>query len=45
VDAIHESISIATGAAFVLGIGSVLLAALVVLVVMPAGRIGHQETS
>jgi EmrB/QacA subfamily drug resistance transporter len=42
VDAIYESISIATGAAFVLGIGSVLLAALVVLVVMPAGRIGHQ---
>jgi EmrB/QacA subfamily drug resistance transporter len=42
VDAIYESISIATGAAFVLGIGSVLLAAVVVLVVMPAGRIGHQ---
>jgi EmrB/QacA subfamily drug resistance transporter len=41
--ALNEAISIATGAAFVLGIGSVLLAALVVLVVMPAGRIGHQE--
>jgi EmrB/QacA subfamily drug resistance transporter len=42
VDAIHQAISIATGAAFVLGIGTALLAALVVLVVMPAGRIGHQ---
>jgi EmrB/QacA subfamily drug resistance transporter len=40
--ALNQAISIATGAAFVLGIGSVLLAALVVLVVMPAGRIGHQ---
>jgi EmrB/QacA subfamily drug resistance transporter len=42
VSAIHESISIATGAAFVLGIVAALLAAVVVLVVMPAGRIGHQ---
>jgi hypothetical protein len=42
VDAIHQSISIATGATFALGIVTSLLAAAVVLVLMPAGRIGHQ---
>ena len=43
VGAIHQSISIATGATFVLGIVAVLMAAAVVLVLMPAGRIGHQD--
>jgi EmrB/QacA subfamily drug resistance transporter len=44
VDAIHMSISIATGATFVLGIVTALLAALIVLIVMPAGRIGQQPS-
>jgi EmrB/QacA subfamily drug resistance transporter len=44
VNAIHESISIATGATFVLGIITALLAALVVLIVMPAGKIGEQAS-
>jgi EmrB/QacA subfamily drug resistance transporter len=43
VDGIHAAFSIATGATFVVGIVTALLAALVVLVVMPAGRIGHQS--
>jgi hypothetical protein len=40
VNAIHESFSIATASTFVMGIVAALLAALVVLVVLPAGRIG-----
>ena len=44
VNAIHQSISIATGATFVLGIITALLAALVVLIVMPAGKIGEQPS-
>jgi MFS family permease len=44
VNAIHEAISIATGATFVLGIITALLAALVVLIVMPAGKIGEQAS-
>jgi len=44
VNAIHEAISIATGATFVLGIVTALLAALVVLIVMPAGKIGEQPS-
>ena len=44
VNAIHQSISIATGATFVLGIVTALLAALVVLIVMPAGKIGEQPS-
>jgi hypothetical protein len=40
---IHQAFSIATGATFVLGIVSALLAALIVLVVMPAGRMGVRE--
>ena len=44
VDAIHQAISIATGATFVLGIVTALLAALVVLIVMPAGKIGEQPS-
>src|SRR5438132_11175586 len=38
VDGIHEAFSIATASTFVLGIGTALLAALVVLVLMPATR-------
>ena len=41
VDAIYTAFSIATGAAFVVGIATSLTAALVVLVLMPAGRIGQ----
>ena len=44
VNAIHQSISIATGATFVLGIVTALLAALVVLIVMPAGKIGERPS-
>jgi EmrB/QacA subfamily drug resistance transporter len=42
VRAIHEAISIATGATFVVGIVGALLASFVVLVLLPAGRIGEQ---
>jgi hypothetical protein len=38
VSAIHEAFSIATGSTFVLGIGSALLAAVVVFLVLPAAR-------
>jgi hypothetical protein len=41
--AFHTAFSIATGATFVVGIATALIAAAVVLVVMPAGRIGHQS--
>jgi hypothetical protein len=41
VDAIHTAFSIATASTFVVGIGTVLVAAAVVLVLMPAGRIGQ----
>ncbi len=40
---IHTAFSIATGSTFVVGIITALLAALVVAVVMPAGRIGERE--
>ncbi len=43
VDGIHTAFSIATGATFVVGIVTALLAAVVVLIVMPAGRIGQRE--
>ena len=43
VSGIYAAFSIATGATFIVGVVTALLAALVVLVVMPAGRIGHQE--
>jgi len=43
VGAIHTAFSIATGATFVVGIVTALLAALVVLVFMPAGKIGEQD--
>jgi EmrB/QacA subfamily drug resistance transporter len=45
VSGIHTAFSIATGATFVVGIVTALLAALVVAVVMPAGRIGQRETA
>jgi EmrB/QacA subfamily drug resistance transporter len=45
VDGIHTAFSIATGATFVVGIVTALIAALVVAVVMPAGRIGEREQS
>ena len=43
VDGIHTAFSIATGATFVVGIISALLAAFVVSVVMPPGRMGETE--
>ncbi|HEX2142823.1 MAG TPA: MDR family MFS transporter [Candidatus Limnocylindria bacterium] len=43
VGGIHEAFSIATAATFVMGIVSALLAAFVVLVVLPRGRIGERE--
>jgi MFS family permease len=45
VDGIHTAFSIATGATFVVGIVTALLAALVVLVVMPAGKVGERVES
>ena len=45
VDAIHTAFSIATGATFLVGIVTALLAAFVVMVVMPAGRMGVREES
>ena len=41
VDAIYSAFSMATAAAFVVGIVTALLAALVVLVLMPAGKVGE----
>ena len=41
VDAIYKAFSMATGAAFVVGIVTALLAATVVLVLMPAGKVGE----
>jgi EmrB/QacA subfamily drug resistance transporter len=45
VDGIHTAFSIATGATFIVGIATALLAALLILVVMPAGRMGESEES
>ena len=42
VDGIHTAFSVATGATFVVGIVTALLAALVVLVLMPAGKVGER---
>ncbi len=41
VDGIHQAFSLATDSTFVIGIITAVLAALVVLVVMPAARMGH----
>jgi MFS family permease len=43
VEGIHTAFSIATGATFVVGIVTSLLAALVVLVLLPAGRVGERS--
>lgn len=43
VDGIHAAFSIATGATFVVGIVTALLAAFLLLVLMPAGRVGERE--
>jgi EmrB/QacA subfamily drug resistance transporter len=43
VNGIHEAFSIATAATFVVGIATALLAAVVVLVFLPAGRMGERE--
>jgi EmrB/QacA subfamily drug resistance transporter len=43
VNGIHTAFSIAVASTFVVGIVTALIAALVVLVVMPAGRIGERE--
>ncbi len=45
VDGIHTAFSIATGATFTVGVLTALLAALVVLLVMPAGRMGEPVES
>ncbi|HEX9633990.1 MAG TPA: MDR family MFS transporter [Candidatus Limnocylindria bacterium] len=45
VSAIHESLSIATAATFVVGIVTALLAAALVLVLLPAGKVGEQVQS
>ena len=45
VSGIHTAFSIATGATFVVGIATALLAALFVFVVMPAGKMGEQAES
>jgi len=45
VSAIHESLSIATAATFVVGIATALLAAALVLVFLPAGKVGEQVQS
>ncbi|HEX2766816.1 MAG TPA: MDR family MFS transporter [Candidatus Limnocylindria bacterium] len=42
VEGIHTAFSIATGATFVVGIATALIAAVVVAVVMPAGRMGER---
>jgi hypothetical protein len=42
VEGIHNAFSIATGATFVVGIATALLAALVVLVLLPAGKVGER---
>jgi hypothetical protein len=41
VTGIHEAISIATASTFVVGIGTALLAALIVLVLLPGRRMGE----
>ena len=41
VDGIHTAFSIATGATFIVGIVTALLAAVVILVFMPAGKVGE----
>ena len=43
VNGIHQAFSIATGATFVLGIGTALLAAGIALVVLPTTRMRHME--
>ncbi len=43
VSGIHEAFSLATAATFTIGIITAVLAALIVLVVMPAGRMGEGE--
>ena len=45
VEGIHAAFSIATGSTFLVGIITALLAATVVSVLMPAGRMGHQVES
>ena len=42
VDGIHTAFSIATASTFVVGIVTALLAAVLILVVMPAGKMGEQ---
>jgi EmrB/QacA subfamily drug resistance transporter len=45
VQGIHEAFSIATASTFVIGIGAALLAALLVLVCLPGGRMGEGAES
>ena len=45
VEGIHTAFSIATGATFVVGIVTSLLAALVVLVLLPAGKVGERVSA
>ncbi|MDP9270682.1 MAG: MFS transporter [Chloroflexota bacterium] len=43
VTAIHEAFSIATASTFVIGVGTALLAAVVIAVVLPAARMQHMD--
>jgi hypothetical protein len=45
VEGIHTAFSIATGATFVVGIVTSLLAALVVLLLLPAGKVGERVSA
>jgi hypothetical protein len=45
VSGIHEAFSIATTSTFVVGIFTAIIAAVVVVLVMPAGRVGEQDAS
>ena len=45
VDGIHTAFSIATGSTFVVGIVTAILAAALIAVLMPAGKIGEREHS
>jgi hypothetical protein len=45
VDGIYTAFSIATGATFVVGIVTALVAAAFIFVVMPAGRVGEREVA
>jgi hypothetical protein len=45
VSGIHQAFSLATASTFFIGVASALLAAFIVLVVMPAGRVGERVSA